>query len=1153
MKTSVSYASFFSLTLITLALAIYPPLARAATVCDPGVAQIVSVQGTVEVRRAGQTQSQPARLNETYCSGDRIQVGDKSRADIALINQPVLRLDQNTVITLAGLKDQRASIIDLARGALHFFSRLPRNLEVNTAFVNAGVEGTEGYIEVAADRATITIFEGKVLAANAAGSLSLTDGQSAVAVQGQAPVLRTVVKPRDAVQWALYYPPVTYFRAANFQGGQPWQGMTRNSLEAYYKGDYQRAFDALKGAPADIPEPRFYAYRASLLLGVGRVDEAGPDLEHALKLNANYGDALALQSIIAVVQNDKEKALSIAQKAVSADAKSASALIALSYAQQANFNLDGARTSLQQAVQADPNNALAWARLAEIHLSFGELDDALEAAQKAVALNSNLSRTQMVLGFAYLVRVNTEEAKKAFETAIELDQADALSRLGLGLAKIREGDLAEGRRDLEIAASLDANNSIVRSYLGKAYYEEKRSDLAERDYATAKELDPKDPTPHFYDAIQKQTTNRPVEALQDMEKAIELNDNRAVYRSQLQLDADLAARSASQARIYSDLGFQQLALVEGWKSVNTDPGNFSAHRFLADSYSILPRHEIARVSEILQSQLLQPLNMTPIQPQLAEANLFRVSAGGPGGLSFNEFNPIFNRDGVTFQASGLGGSNQTGAGEGVLAGIYKKLSFSAGYNYFTTDGFRQNANQQDHLASVFLQLELSPTTSIQTEYRYRDTERGETRLRFFKNNFRPNLEQDEVTKVTRLGFRHAFSPDSQLIGNFSYQKLNDSEDDKPTPFTIPVPPFPFPFQATPVIDGDAAQRAYGGELQHLFRSKYINVVGGAGHFETRGKDTVTADLFLNSLPPLPPFALPPIRLLDTKVDRESRHTNVYLYSHLKFLENLTFTLGASGDFFAAKDTTATDKNQFNPKFGIVWNPGPSTTLRAAAFRTLKRTLITNQTIEPTQVAGFNQFFDDFNTTSAWRYGGAIDQKFSESLYGGAEFTFRDLEVPFFDTILGKTQIVSWKEYQPRAYLFWTPHKWVALRGEYLWEQLTRVTEFADGAKSVRTHSVPLGINFFHPSGLGASFKGTYVNQQGKFEPVTAARTFVKGEASFWTFDAAISYRFPNRYGFFTVGVTNLADRKFKYFDTDDNNARIQPDRFFFARLTLALP
>ena len=334
----------------------------------------------------------------------------------------------------------------------------------------------------------------------------------------------------------------------------------------------------------------------------------------------------------------------MAQKAVEAAPDSATARIALSYAQQARFDLEGARASLEKAVQLDPQNALAWARLAELQASFGELKKALKAAQKAVALEPNLARTQTVLGYAYLTQVKTKQAREAFEKAIALDQADPLPRLGLGLAKIRESHLDEGGRDIEIAASLDPNNSLVRSYLGKTYYEEKRTGLDEREYAVAKELDPKDPTPWFYDAIAKQTTNRPVEALRDLQQAIELNDNRAVYRSRLLLDSDLAARSASLGRIYSDLGFQQLALVEGWKSVNTDPTNFSAHRFLADSYAVLPRHEIARVSELLQSQLLQPINITPIQPRLAESNLFLISAEGPGTVSFNEFNPLFNRN-----------------------------------------------------------------------------------------------------------------------------------------------------------------------------------------------------------------------------------------------------------------------------------------------------------------------------------------------------------------------------------------------------------------------------------------------------------------------------------------------------------------------------
>ena len=116
------------------------------------------------------------------------------------------------------------------------------------------------------------------------------------------------------------------------------------------------------------------------------------------------------------------------------------------------------------------------------------------------------------------------------------------------------------------------------------------------------------------------------------------------------------------------------------------------------------------------------------------------------------------------------------------------------------------------------------------------------------------------------------------------------------------------------------------------------------------------------------------------------------------LENVTFTLGASGDFFDADeedtDDQDLDEDKLNPKFGITWNPLPGTTLRGAVFRTLKRTLITDQTLEPTQVAGFNQFFDDANATEAWVYGGAVDQKFTESIYVGASFFYRNLDVPF---------------------------------------------------------------------------------------------------------------------------------------------------------------
>jgi hypothetical protein len=673
--------------------------------------------------------------------------------------------------------------------------------------------------------------------------------------------------------------------------------------------------------------------------------------------------------------------------------------------------------------------------------------------------------------------------------------------------------------------SLDPDNALVRSYLGKAYFEEKRDKQAGEQYEMSKQLDPRDPTPYFYDAIRKQTTNRPVEALQDMQKAIELNDNRAVYRSRLLLDSDLAARSAALGRIYGDLGFQQLALVEGWKSASADPTNFSAHRFLADSYSAVRRHEIARVSELLQSQLLQPLNMTPIQPRLAVSNLFLISAGGPAGLSFNEFNPIFNRNGMSFQSTGVAGENSTYGGEGVLAGIYNKFAFSLGGIHFQTDGFRKNADQRDFIGNGFAQFELSPETSVQAEIRHRETESGDFLLRFFPQNFFPG-QRDRLDEFSaRIGGRHAFSPNSVLLASFMFQDTSFRSDDK-----TPVDVFKLSLPRTSV----------GLEMEHLYRSGRFNLVSGFGYFDIDARFKT---------------AVRPISVPDVSVDQGLRHFNAYSYANLNILKNLVITGGGTVDYLSGAAAAVPDETltQFNPKFGVSWNVFPGTMLRAAIFRTVKRTLISDQTLEPTQVAGFNQFFDDVDVTKAWRYGIALDQEFSDRLFAGLSFAKRDLKVPGINPTVSPPATLKFdvKEYLSQVYTFWAPQPWLALRVGYEFERFKNNPIIGTGG-TLDTHRVPLGINLFHSSGFGASLGATYYYQDGQVTNFNTV-SLEPAKDNFWLFDAALNYRIPNRYGFLTLGAINMLDKKFKFFETDFNNIRIQPKRTIFFRVTIALP
>jgi tetratricopeptide (TPR) repeat protein len=1119
------------LLVVLLGMAVGLPMSAAAapTECPEWAAKIVSIEGRVESLRAGDTNWQAVNLNDTYCPNDRVRTLENSRAAIQLQNETILRLDQNTVVRFAGLDPKSPTLLELIRGSAFFLSRFPRTLTIETPFVNAASGGTEFHIEVNEkdQTTTVTVIEGQMNVTNEAGSTVVTGGQAAITKSGQAPVLRVVVRPRDAIQWALYYPPILSIRDLRLgeMEGLPetdWRSMVQRSIASYREGDVAKAFGAIEGAPEDIPDPRFYTYRASLLLSVGQVDQAKADLKKAFAFATRNGLALAIQSTIAVVQNDPDKALSLALDAAEAEPDSVSVKMALSYAHQARFELSQALAAVQGATKLDPQDALARARLAELWLAHGELDRALEAAKEAVAVNPRESRAQTVLGFAYLTKIKISDAKVAFEQAITLAPADPMPRLGLGLAKIREGDLEGGRKQIEIAATLDPNNAMIRSYLGKAYYEEKRDPQAAIQFDMAKTLDPNDPTPYLYDAIRKQTINRPVEAMQDLQRSIELNDNRAVYRSRLLLDSDLAARSVSLARISEDLGFRQLALVEGWKSVHVDPANHSAHRHLADSYEALPRSEIARLSELMVSQLLQPLNNHPVQPRMGEGASAILAGAVPVDPSFNEFSQLFVRDRVQFVGSGIWGGNGTLGEEAIVSGLHKRLSYSAGQFHHETDGYRTNADMRETIYSVFTQIALTPGVGIQGEFRSNQLDSGDRDLRFDPADFSPSLRVERNTDNYRIGLHSKLNPSSDLLVSVIYQQVDEKRNDSD------LQGFPPGISLSETWDS----KGFIGETQYLFRSERLNLAAGAGRF----RETQTTDISI------------PAFLVDISERAEVHHTNGYVYSYLNMYPAVTVTVGASRERF---DGAPRDREQWNPKLGLTFNPTQQTTIRMARFRALRRSVLSHRTLEPTHVAGFQQFFDDLVGSDSRRSGGvAIDQKIGSLVFGGVELSMRDIVIPLTPLMPGDPILeVKKEERLVRSYLYASPLSWMVASAEYQLERLDSSDFTQPFAPNIKTHRVILGPNFYHRGGLFAKLRAIYVDQRGMFS-TRATGTFAAGDDQFWLADAMLGHRFSKRRGMLTVEVRNVLDKRFRFHDTDPEHPLIQPERLIFARVTV---
>lgn len=1083
-------------------------------------ATLISLQGKALVEIGGKGIPHEVKLNDKICQGDRVSTQPNSRVSLELPGNEILRLKEQTEITFAELNINTASIIKIAKGFLNFISRKPKEIKIESGITNAMPLGTEFAFNVDEAKASVWVYEGKVKVFNQYGSVIIGPGNSFAQVEkGQAPKVQIDIHPQDAVNWALYYPSLLPYPAKSTDTDND----IRLAIEAYRHGQVSAAFARLDTLPPSKQTPYFHKVRGAMRLTVGQDELALDDINTLITINPNDAEALALLSVKALSQNHKEDAYTLANKAIKADPQSVSAYSALSYAEQGRFQLDKALMAAKNATKIAPHDAMIFARQAELELALGLSSDSEQSAQHALALDANLERTQTVMGFRYLTSMDTDEALHSFNQAIQLNSTAPLPRLGLGLAKIRDGDLSEGRKDIEIASLLDPNNSLIRSYLGKAYYEENRNPLAEDQFKLAKERDPKDPTPYFYDALKKQTENRPVEALHELQKSIELNGNRAVLRSKQLLDQDQAIRGTSIARVFNTLGLETRGVIEASKSLMLDPSDYSSHRFLSDSYVNTSRQQIAQVSELLQAQLLQPININPVQPHLSVTGLGSISGIHPAETGFKDFTRVFERDRPQLTVSGLLGNKNTYSDEMVLSGIYKKISYSLGQFHFESDGFRPSADINQNIYDAFVQIAATNKINLQFEYRNQEVKQGNQTLSLA--DFPPTKKENLNHETMRGGLHWTVNSQNDLIASFINSRRKESFINDKAPIQIDY--------ISETENGNS------GELQYIGRHPLGNIVIGGGIYSFDGLYSFSGKNINTSIQ---------CRIFpDSCKDPIPRHFNpdfsghnVYTYANLNVIDNLTGIFGLSYDTYKRNQPDA-DIARISPKLGLQWDLTSQIRFRATYFQSLKRLLAANQTIQPTQIAGFNQFYDDFNGTRSAFIGAGIDIRPTNDFYGGFEFNRRKLKQ--LDAPTGSNvELRNHIEERYRGYLFWSPFSDLVLNMEFQHEKQK------GDLLNIRTNTLPLSIKYFNPSGFYSNIKTTFVWQKIIGD---------NKQVSFLVFDAGIGYRLPKRWGILSFEANNIFNRHFKYQDLSDISSdkfsvqrQLLPERTIFARLTI---
>jgi predicted Zn-dependent protease len=1129
--------------LLALAFAVVLPRAFGAQ------SALLTLEGRVEVARAGSLAWTAGQTNQSLEIRDRVRTGMRSRATVRLTDLSVLRLSELTTIEIQPPKSGNKPVLEQRSGATYFLNReRPGEIEFRTPQASGAIRGTEFDLVVTGDGRTIlTLLDGEVALSNPQGELALKSGEQATVRDGQAPTKTAVIDAISVIQWALYYPAVVDPNDLQFTDAE--RQAIASSLEAYRSGDLLKALAAYPEGrqPASADEK---LYLAGLLLSVGRVDQSQQTFRND-----------ALDQLVAAVKGTESKPRSTWQTATD--------WMAESYYRQSQRDLAGALQAAREAVAKSPNFAFAHVRVAELEFSFGNTDRALAALDLGLKQSPRNAQAHSLRGFLLADQNKRAASINAFDEAIAIDSGLGNAWLGRGLARIRSGDSGNGFRDLQTAAVLEPNRSIYRSYVGKAFSHTRDQARAEKELGLAQRLDANDPTPWLYSSLLRQRQNRVNEAVEDLEKSQDLNDNRAVYRSGLLLDQDRAVRSANLATIYRDVGFEDVSVREAQRAVSYDYANYSAHLFLASSYDALrdPKSFNLRYE-------------TPFYSELLVANLLAPVGGGhlSQNISDQEYSRFFDTDhfGVFSSTEYLSYGHwiQSASQYGNIG----NTSYSLDAFYRSDNGQRPNNDLEQLALSARFKQQLTRKDSIYLEAQYYRAESGDVSQYYNEASASPSLRVEERQEPNLfLGYHREWRPGVHtlaLVGRLD-DTLELSDADPRLLFVrygaltgdINLVMNPVGFD----IDYRSELEAYTAELQQIYELGQHTLIAGA-RYQAGSSDT---DTEINRITG---------SVTNQHIETDLNRVSVYAYDQWQPWKQLQVTVGVSydrlehplnNDTIPVSDGEETT-DQFSPKAGFIFSPWRDTHLRGVYTRSLGGVYFDQSLrLEPTQIAGFNQAFRSLVPESvAGLVPGTEFQTFGVGLdhHIRKTRTYLALEAELLqsegDRIVGVLTNSSFPvpdsasttrqslDFEERTLRFGVNQllsdEWSAGASYRVSEAdfesfLTDIPRNVPGASGVNRdvtavlHQVRLFVNFNHPTGLFASVNGLWTQQSNQgYEPD------IPGD-DFWQLNLYAGWRFWRRHAEVRVGLLNVTDQDYQLNPLNLYN-ELPRDRTFAANL-----
>ncbi|MCX5835588.1 MAG: hypothetical protein NTX62_01175, partial [Deltaproteobacteria bacterium] len=600
--------------------------------------------------------------------------------------------------------------------------------------------------------------------------------------------------------------------------------------------------------------------------------------------------------------------------------------------------------------------------------------------------------------------------------------------------------------------------------------------------------------------------NRPTDAIAAINRAVTLNDNRAVYRSRFLLDSDLASKNIDLSLLYNQLGLTAWARNKAMASVKQDYNNASGHLFLSGALRDSDDRSWSFVGESLLARMLQPANV----------NTFNT---------FNEYTAFFEKPAINGTVSGTIGENNTSSGEIILDGAIPdmNLALAAGGVYQETDGWRNTNGERvgnfaaygkwdptmkDGLMAVFSTQQSKQKDGSYPRYDW-DAPRD------------PNFWTDSNLTRIELGYHHHFSPRSDLLLHYTHMSFKSNNSLTNFMRDLPGPP-PMTILGNSLFSGWNETPYDQLQGQFLFKAGSHQLILGSVQY--RGDNNMSG---ASSTDVYKIKALGTVFDVSINLDKRQMQNDTGRRSQSYYLQDswkISRTLSVEGAlYFDQMDNgdpvynTTWTLNEWNPRIGFILTPTDRDTFRLAAFRYLLP-YITSR-IDPMDIGGVPVLRNNSQGAVMQEYDLSWEREWKSGFLSFGGFY---LEKVYTHKIIDAASVTVEQNDRGRMrgveltlnQLLW---RGMGLAASYRYQD---VDDDNLPEANREDHLIVAGLKYVHALGLAASIAETYRHE--RFKSVS------RNDEDIWLTDAKVGYEFPKKKGSINLECRNIFNQHFNW-------------------------